>query len=88
MSMASQKQRSAAKRNAKKAQAAAKRKQTLKKLPKRTQSALGAEGSKVRTGAEKSRQEYYDEAQRLGISGRSKMGKADLKRTVQRRRAR
>ena len=87
MSMATQKQRAAAKRNAKKAQAAAKRKQTLKKLPKRTKTALGEEGAKVRTGADKSRQEYYEEAQRLGVRGRSNMGKADLKRTVQRRRA-
>ena len=84
--MASQKQRSAAKRNVKKAQAGAKRKQTLKNLPKRTKTALGKEGTKVRTGADKSRQEYYEEAQRLGIGGRSKMGKADLKRAVQRRR--
>jgi hypothetical protein len=87
MSMASQKQRSAAKRNAKKAQAAAKRKQTLKKLPKRTKTGLGEEDAKVRTGAEKSRQEYYAETQRLGVAGHSKLGKADLKRTVQRRRA-
>jgi hypothetical protein len=86
--MATQKQRSAAKRNVKKAQAGAKRKQTLKNLPKRTKTALGKEGSKVRSGTEKSRQEYYAEAQRLGISGRSRMGKADLKRAVQRRQSR
>jgi hypothetical protein len=84
--MASQKRRSAAKRNVKKAQAGAKRKQTLKNLPKQTKTALGKEGTKVRTGADKSRQEYYSEAQRLGVAGRSKMGKADLKRAVQRRR--
>lgn len=84
--MASQKRRKAAKRNVKKAQAGAKRKQTLKNLPKQTKTALGEEGTKVRTGAEKSRQEYYAEAQRLGIGDRSKMGKADLKRDVQRRR--
>jgi hypothetical protein len=84
--MATQKQRKAAKRNVKKAQAGAKRKQTLKNLPKQTKTALGKEGTKVRTGAEKSRQEYYTEAQRLGIGGRSQMGKADLKQAVQRRR--
>ncbi|MGH2762519.1 MAG: hypothetical protein ACRDL4_04780 [Thermoleophilaceae bacterium] len=84
--MPTQKQRSAAKRNVKKAQSGAKRKQTLKNLPKRTKTALGKEGSKVRSGTEKSRQEYYEEAQRLGVPGRSKMGKADLKRAVQRRR--
>jgi hypothetical protein len=86
--MATQKQRSAAKRNVKKAQAGAKRKQTLKNLPKSTRTALGKEGAKVRSGAEKSRQEYYDDARRLDIPGRSKMGKAELKRAVQRRRSR
>jgi hypothetical protein len=86
--MATQKQRSAAKRNVKKAQAGAKRKQTLKNLPNSTRTALGKEGAKVRSGAEKSRQDYYDEARRLDIPGRSKMGKAELKRAVQRRRSR
>jgi hypothetical protein len=85
--MATTKQRSAAKRNVKKAQAGAKRKQTLKNLPKSTKTALGKEGTKVRSGMEKSRQEYYEEARRLGIAGRSKMGKAELKRAVQRRRS-
>jgi hypothetical protein len=84
--MATRKQRSTAKHNVKKAQAGAKRKQTLKNLPKKTKTALGKEGTKVRTGAEKSRQEYYAEAQRLGVPGRSRMGKADLKQAVQRRR--
>ena len=85
--MASQRQRSAARRNVKKAQAGARRKQTIKNLPKSTRTALGKEGSKVRSGAEKSRQEYYEEARRLGIPGRSRMGKAELKRAVQRRRS-
>jgi hypothetical protein len=79
--MATTKQRRAAKRNVKKAQAGAKQKQTLKKLPKRTKTALGKEGTKVRRGA-KSRQDLYREAQRLGIEGRSKMGKEQLKRAV------
>jgi hypothetical protein len=85
--MATEKQRSAAKRNVKKAQAGAKRKQTLKNLPRATKTALGKEGSKVRSGAEKSRREYYEEAKRLDVPGRSKMGKAELKRAVQRRRS-
>jgi len=46
--MASSKQRSAARRNIKKAAAAAKRKQTLKHLPKRTRRALGKEAAKAR----------------------------------------
>jgi hypothetical protein len=86
--MATQKQRGAAKRNVKRAQAGAKRKQTLKNLPKSTKRALGREGTKVRRGVEKSRQEYYEDARRLDIPGRSRMGKAELKRAVQRRRSR
>jgi hypothetical protein len=49
--MASTKQRSAARRNIKKAAAAAKRKQTLKKLPKRTRQALGREAAKAKRRA-------------------------------------
>ena len=45
--MATMKQRTAAKRNIKKAAAAAKRKQTLKHLPKKTRTALGREGAKA-----------------------------------------
>ena len=44
--MPSEKQRSAARRNIKKAASAAKRKQTLKKLPAKTRSALGREANK------------------------------------------
>jgi hypothetical protein len=46
--MATEKQRAAARKNIKKAQAAAKEKQTLKKLPKETRSALGKQAAKVR----------------------------------------
>jgi len=49
--MASAKQRSAARRNIKKAAAAAKRKQTLKHLPKATRRALGKEAAKARRKA-------------------------------------
>jgi hypothetical protein len=45
---ASQKQRRAAKKNIKKAIKAAKRKQTLKHLPKKTRQALGKQAAKVR----------------------------------------
>lgn len=45
--MATERQRSAARRNIKKAIAAAKRKQTLKHLPKETRTALGREGAKA-----------------------------------------
>jgi hypothetical protein len=82
--MATTKQRRAAKRNVKKAQAGAKRKQTLKNLPKRTKTALGKEANKVKRGEAKTRPQLYREAQRLGIEGRSKMGKADLRRAISR----
>ena len=80
--MATTKQREAAQRNVKKAQEAAKRKQTLKNLPPSTRTALGQEANKVRKGEEPSRQELEAEARRLDIRGRSKMGKAELKRAV------
>jgi hypothetical protein len=46
--MASKKQRTAARNNIKKAAGAAKRKQTLKKLPKKTRRALGKQAAKAR----------------------------------------
>jgi hypothetical protein len=82
--MATQKQRAAAKRNVKKAQAGAKSKQTLKNLPKRTKTALGKESAAVQRGDAPKRDELLQEARRLNIRGRSKMGKAELKRAVAR----
>jgi hypothetical protein len=46
--VATAKQKRAAKRNIKKASAAAKRKQTLKHLPKKTRTALGKQAAKAR----------------------------------------
>jgi hypothetical protein len=83
--MATQTQRRAAKRNVRKAQAGARRKQTLKKLPKRTRTALGKEASAVRRGAAKTREQLNREATRLDIRGRSKMGKDELRRAIRRR---
>jgi hypothetical protein len=80
--MATEKQRAAAQRNVKKAQTAAQKKQTLKKLPAKTRTALGKEAGKVRRGEAPTRAELDAEARRLNIKGRSKMGKADLKRAV------
>jgi hypothetical protein len=82
--MATQKQRQAAQRNVKKAQSAAKSKQTLKNLPRATHRALGQESQAVRRGDSPTRSELYERARKLRISGRSKMGKAELKRTVSR----
>ena len=45
--MATEKQREAARRNIKKAQAAAKEKRTVAKLPKETRTALGKQGAKA-----------------------------------------
>jgi hypothetical protein len=84
--MATQKQRQAARSNVKKAQAAAQRKQTLKHLPKRTRTALGKEAAAVRRGESPTRRELDEEARRLDIRGRSKMGKDELKRAVARAR--
>jgi len=99
--MATQKQRQAARRNVKKAQSGARRKRTITKLPRRTRTALGREGAKAaarKRGASKGTgtgagamtvTELRREAARLGIDGRSKMGKAQLIRAVgQKRRSR
>jgi hypothetical protein len=84
--MATSKQRQAARSNVKKAQAGARKKQTLKNLPGRTRTALGKEAAAVRRGDEPTRKELEAEARRLEIRGRSKMGKAELKRAVARAR--
>jgi hypothetical protein len=84
--MATSKQREAAKRNVKKAQAGARSKQTLKNLPGRTRTALGKEANAVRKGESPTRSELEAEARRLDIKGRSKMGKDELKRAVARAR--
>ena len=85
--MASTKQREAAKKNVKKAQSAARDQHTLQNLPKRTRSALGQEANAVRRGDAPTRDELLQEARRLDIHGRSKMGKEELKRAVKRARA-
>jgi len=83
--MASTKQKQAAKRNVKKAQVGARKKQTLKNLPSRTHTALGKEANKVRKGQAKTRDQLNREAARLDIRGRSKMGKDQLRRAIRRR---
>jgi hypothetical protein len=82
--MATEKQRAAARQNVKKAQAGAKKRQTLKSMPKETKTALGKEANKVRKGEAKTRKELNAEAARLDISGRSKMGKDELRRAIRR----
>ena len=84
--MATQRQRAAARRNVKKAQSAAKRKQTLRHLPSSTRTALGKEAAAVRSGRAETRKQLEAKARRLGIAGRSKMGKDELRRAVARAR--
>lgn len=86
--MATTKQRQAARRNIKKATAAAKRQRTISNLPSRTRTALGKQGAAVarrkRTGGAKpkTRQELYEQAKRRNIPGRSKMGRDELARAL------
>jgi hypothetical protein len=99
--MATDKQRRAARKNVEKAQSAAREKKTITKLSNQTKSALGREGAKAAarkrgdtkgTGSGAGAMtvtELRREAARLGIDGRSKMGKAQLVRAVsQKRRSR
>jgi hypothetical protein len=84
--MATTKQRQAAKRNVRKAQAAAKSKRTFANLPKGTRRALGEQAARGRSrGGEaghaledRNREQLYRTAQELDIRGRSKMGKWEL----------
>jgi hypothetical protein len=80
--MAGDKQRAAAKANVKKAQSAAKSKQTLKHLSSRTRTALGQEANAVRTGRAATRKELEERARKLEIRGRSKMGKDELRKAI------
>lgn len=80
--MASEKQRAAARRNAKRAQAGAKRKKTLKRLSGKTKTALGREANRVRKGEAKTRKELNEQGARLEIRGRSKMGKDELRTAI------
>jgi hypothetical protein len=84
--MASTRQVQAARRNVKKAQAAAKSKRTIAHLPKTTRRGLQAEARKgARRGGEpghaledRNRQQLYEIARDENIAGRSKMGKWEL----------
>jgi hypothetical protein len=84
--MATEKQKAAARRNVKKAQAGAQQKKTLKHLSKKTKTELGKEANKVRNGEAKTRKELNEEAAKLDIKGRSKIGKDELRRAIGRAR--
>jgi hypothetical protein len=86
--MTSSAQRTAARRNVKKAAAAARRSRSIANMPKSTRRALGKQGAAVarrkqRGGSTpKTRAELYEEAKRRDIPGRSKMGRAELLRAL------
>ena len=86
--MATKKQVQAAKRNVKEAQAGARKKRSIASMPAKTRSALGKQGAAVaqrkRTGGSspKTRQELYEIAKRRNLTGRSKMGRAELARAL------
>jgi hypothetical protein len=90
--MASTRQRTAAKRNIRKAQQAAKRKKTITKLPASVRRDLGRQAAKSRQRGgkpgraleDRTRQDLYQVAKKKGIAGRSRMGKWDLIRAIRR----
>jgi hypothetical protein len=91
--MASTKQRQAAKKNIKKAQKAARQKRTIANLPKNVRTDLGKQAAKSRRRggkaghalSDRTRTQLYERAKKLGIEGRSKMGKWDLIEAIRRR---
>jgi hypothetical protein len=90
MSMATTKQRAAARQNVKKAQRAATKKRTIARLPKSTRRGLVVEAQKARRRGgkaghaleDRNRQQLYETARSMGIPGRSKMGKWELIRAI------
>jgi Rho termination factor-like protein len=92
--MATRKQTEAAKRNVKKAQAAAKRKRTIANLPKSTRRELAKQGARARQRSgkpgraleDRNREQLYEIAKEKEIPGRSKMGKWDLIQAIRKAR--
>jgi len=88
--MATRQQVTAARRNIKSAQKAARSKRTIAKLPKSVRSDLGrqAAASRMRGGRpghaleDRTRTDLYEVAKRRGIPGRSRMGKWDLIKAI------
>jgi hypothetical protein len=90
----SEKQVKAARQNIKKAQAAARRKRTIAHLPRSTRRSLSQQAARSRARGgkaghaleDRNREQLYEEAKRLAIPGRSKMGKWDLIDAIRKRR--
>jgi hypothetical protein len=84
--MATRKQTTAAKRNIKKARAAAQRQRTIANLPAAVRRDMGRQAARARARdgkpgralQDRTRQQLYDEAKKRNIPGRSRMGKWDL----------
>jgi hypothetical protein len=84
--MATERQVRAARQNVKKAQEAAREDRTLAHLPKSTRRSLGEQAARGRARGgtaghaleDRNRQQLYETAKGLKISGRSKMGKWEL----------
>ena len=94
--MATRKQTQAARRNVRKAQAAAREKRTIANLPRGTRRGLSQQAaeSRRRGGAaghaleDRNKQQVYEVAQKMDVPGRSKMGKWDLIDEIRKRRGR
>ena len=90
--MATTKQTQAARRNVKKAQAAAKQKRTIANLPKSTRRGLQQQARRGREQGgqpghaleDRNREQIYEIAKQKDIAGRSKMGKWELIRAIRR----
>jgi hypothetical protein len=90
--MATRKQTQAAKRNVRKAQSTARSKRTIANLSKSTRRALGQQAARGRTRGgragtaleDRNRTQLYEQAKKLNIPGRSRMGKWDLIRAIRR----
>jgi hypothetical protein len=84
--MATKKQVAAARRNIREAQRAARSKRTIAHLPSSTRRELGKQAARGRGRGgqaghaleDRNRTQLYDEARKLEIPGRSKMGKWEL----------
>jgi hypothetical protein len=88
--VATRKQTQAARRNIKKARAAARSKRTIAHLPESTRRDLGRQAAAARRRGgraghaleDRTREQLYELAQKRNIRGRSKMGKWDLIRAL------
>ena len=88
--VASARQVQAAKRNIGKAQQAARRKRTIRRLPRSTRSELGKQAARGRQRGgqagraleDRNRQQLYEIAKDRNIPGRSKMGKWELIKAI------